>query len=72
MGPSEAAAVLDEYCAGCHNPTDLDGGFAFADLDLGAVDAHADTWEAVVRKLRTRTMPKSLSRIVSGWRVPHF
>jgi len=57
MGPSEAAAVLDEYCAGCHNPTDLDGGFAFADLDATRVEAHADTWEAVVRKLRTRTMP---------------
>ena len=52
MGPNEATAVLDEYCAGCHNPTDLDGGFAFADLDVGAVDAQADTWEAVVRKLR--------------------
>src|SRR5512139_4072536 len=35
MGPSKAAAVFDEYCTGCHNPTDLDGGFAFADLDLG-------------------------------------
>src|SRR5262245_38597444 len=57
MGPSQAAAVLDDYCAGCHNPIDLDGGFAFADLDLGSVDAHAETWEAVVRKLRTRTMP---------------
>jgi hypothetical protein len=57
MDSSDAAAVLDEYCAGCHNPTDLDGGFAFAELDAARVDAHADTWEAVVRKLRTRTMP---------------
>ena len=57
MDSSDAAAVLDEYCAGCHNPTDLDGGFAFAELAAARVDAHADTWEAVVRKLRTRTMP---------------
>jgi hypothetical protein len=57
MGPGEATAVLEQHCAGCHNPTDLDGGFAFADLDVARVDAHADTWEAVVRKLRTRTMP---------------
>ena len=61
MGPSKAAAVFDEYCTGCHNPTDLDGGFAFADLDLGNVDAHPDTWEAVVRKLRTRTMPPQVA-----------
>ena len=57
MAPSDVAAALDEYCAGCHNRTDLDGGFAFADLDTARVDAHAETWEAVVRKLRTRTMP---------------
>jgi hypothetical protein len=56
-GPSDVAAVLEQHCAGCHNPTDLDGGFAFADLDVARVDAHAETWEAVVRKLRTRTMP---------------
>jgi hypothetical protein len=57
MGPSDVTAMLEQHCAGCHNPTDLDGGFAFADLDAARVDAHADTWEAVVRKLRTRTMP---------------
>jgi hypothetical protein len=57
MGPSEVTAVLEQHCAGCHNPTDLDGGFAFADLDVARVAAHAETWEAVVRKLRTRTMP---------------
>jgi hypothetical protein len=57
VDPTEVSAVLDEYCAGCHNPTDLDGGFAFADLDVTRVGAHAETWEAVVRKLRTRTMP---------------
>ncbi len=57
LAPDDVAAVLDEHCAGCHNPTDLDGGFAFADLDAARVDAHAETWEAVVRKLRTRTMP---------------
>ena len=57
MAPSEVTAILDEHCSGCHNPTDLDGGFAFADLDAARVEAHRDTWEAVVRKLRTRTMP---------------
>jgi mono/diheme cytochrome c family protein len=55
--PPEVAAVFGEYCAGCHNPVDLDGGFAFADLDPARVEAHRDAWESVVRKLRTRTMP---------------
>jgi hypothetical protein len=57
MGSDDFAAALDEYCVGCHNATDLDGGLAFEALDLTHVDVHADTWEAVVRKLRTRTMP---------------
>jgi len=60
--PDEVAATLDEYCAACHNRTDLDGGFAFADLDAAHVDADADAWEAVVRKLRTRTMPPQAAK----------
>ena len=62
LAPDEVAATLDEYCAGCHNRTDLDGGFAFADLDAAHVDADTDTWEAVVRKLRTRTMPPQVAQ----------
>jgi hypothetical protein len=62
MAPDEVAAVLDDHCAGCHNPTDLDGGFAFADLDAAHVDADAESWEAVVRKLRTRTMPPPMEQ----------
>jgi hypothetical protein len=57
LTPERVAAELEDYCAGCHNPIDLDGGFAFENLDPARVDAHADVWESVVRKLRTRTMP---------------
>jgi hypothetical protein len=60
--PGEAATLLDEYCADCHNPTDLDGGFAFSDLDAAHVEAHPEVWETVVRKLRTRTMPPAAAQ----------
>jgi hypothetical protein len=57
MDAGDMAAALDEYCVGCHNSTDFDGELSLEELDLERVDAHADKWEAVVRKLRTRTMP---------------
>jgi hypothetical protein len=57
MSSDEATAALDEYCSGCHNEIDFEGNIDFARLDPAHVDADAATWEAVVRKLRTRTMP---------------
>jgi hypothetical protein len=57
MGSDEATAALDEYCSECHNEIDFEGNIDFARLDPAHVDADAATWEAVVRKLRTRTMP---------------
>jgi len=53
-------AVIDRYCVTCHNqrakipaasPLLLDA------LDLGNVGAGAESWEKVVRKLRTGAMP---------------
>src|SRR5690606_34571369 len=55
--PAAVAAELTRYCADCHNPIDLHGGFALERLDPAHVGANAAEWEAVVRKLRTRTMP---------------
>jgi hypothetical protein len=58
--PSAAApdgAFLKQYCATCHNDRVKAGGLAIDGLDLTAVDKHADTWEKVVRKLRTGMMP---------------
>ena len=48
-------AVVERYCAGCHNPKLKTGGFVLnSAADPGA---NSDTWEKVVRKLRTRSMP---------------
>lgn len=51
------AELLQEYCVDCHNPVDLAGGIAFAELDLANVGPHQETWETAVGKLRGRLMP---------------
>jgi hypothetical protein len=56
-GPAPARAVLDRYCVTCHNQKTRTAGLALDTLDLAHVDAQPATWEAVVRKLRTRAMP---------------
>src|SRR5262245_34238382 len=57
MSPAETSAALRRYCAECHNSVDLAGDIDFARLDPAHVEADAATWETVVRKLRTHTMP---------------
>jgi len=54
---ADAARTLDEYCADCHNPQDYSGDLSFHRLDPADVGAAPETWERVLRKLRTRTMP---------------
>jgi hypothetical protein len=51
------ARFLDQYCETCHNTRTRAGGLALDDLDVAKVEGHAETWEKVVRKLRTGTMP---------------
>ena len=60
--PLEADAVrlqqtLDRYCVACHNDRLRTAGLTLAGRDLSQVGAHAEIWEKVVTKLRTRTMP---------------
>jgi len=54
---TEAQAVIKRYCSECHNDIDVMGGLTFHDLDPSNVSTDAETWERIVRKLRTRTMP---------------
>ena len=49
--------VVDRYCLGCHNETDVAGGLALDAVDRADVARDAAVWEAVVRKLRTGLMP---------------
>ena len=55
--PEEVREVLDAYCVRCHNERRVTGGLALDVLDVESPAAAAGTWEAVIRKLRTGTMP---------------
>jgi mono/diheme cytochrome c family protein len=56
---SEAAsrAVFDKYCVRCHSTRLHTANLSLEAMDLAQVSEHADTWEKVVRKLRTAAMP---------------
>ena len=50
-------ALLNKYCAGCHNERTKLGEFVLSTLDIENVSPHSERWEMVVRKLRARAMP---------------
>ncbi len=54
-----AQAVLKEYCVTCHSDKAKTGGLTLESLDIARVGANAQTWEKVVRKVRSGTMPPS-------------
>jgi hypothetical protein len=49
--------MLESYCTECHNSAEFAGGVVFEGLGPESVPAHAETFEAAVRKLRGRLMP---------------
>jgi hypothetical protein len=55
-------AFLDQYCVTCHNQRLKTGDLVLESLDLSRAGADAETWEKVVRKLRTGMMPPSGAR----------
>ncbi len=55
--PSSPEATFTKYCVTCHNARLKTAGFVLDTADLKNVGAHAETWEKVVRKLRTEAMP---------------
>ncbi len=55
--PSPEHALLNRYCAGCHNEKTKQGDFVLSTLDVANVASAAERWELVVRKLRARSMP---------------
>src|SRR5580765_405610 len=50
-------ALLDKYCATCHNDKLKTGGLSLQAADVANPPADAQTWEKVVRKLRVGAMP---------------
>jgi hypothetical protein len=57
--PTEPKTVIDRYCITCHNQRTRTGGLALDSLDVAAAGREPQTWEKVVRKIRTGMMPPS-------------
>ena len=55
--PAAQQAVLNKYCITCHSTKLRTGGLSLQDADLNSVPTAAETWEKVIRKLRTGSMP---------------
>ena len=50
-------ALLDQYCANCHNDDDKVAGISFEKIDLAHVAKDADVWEKAIKKLKGGLMP---------------
>src|SRR5579864_4210902 len=55
-------AVIDQYCAGCHNQKLKTAGLMLDTLDPAHPGADAAAWEKVVRKVRAGMMPPAGAR----------
>jgi cytochrome c551/c552 len=55
--PDGAQAVVDRYCVTCHNARVKIGGLSLEGLDPAQAGRQPETWEKVVRKVRTGMMP---------------
>jgi mono/diheme cytochrome c family protein len=53
----EGRAVVTRYCVGCHNDRLRTAELSLEKADVANPVAHAETWEKVIRKLRTGAMP---------------
>jgi mono/diheme cytochrome c family protein len=60
VAPASATAhraVIDRYCVTCHNERLRTGGLSLEKADIARVADAPETWETVVRKLRSGAMP---------------
>lgn len=55
--PERQAALLKQYCVGCHNNIAKTGGLTLETLDIRNPEAAIETWEKVIRKVRVGMMP---------------
>src|SRR5215471_5517157 len=54
---SDYRATLTQFCVTCHNQHAKTAGLTLDTMDLSAIAQNAETWEKVVRKLRSGMMP---------------
>jgi hypothetical protein len=55
--PAESAALVKQYCAGCHSDRTRSGGLSLQSTDLANPSGAAEIWEKAIRKLRVGSMP---------------
>jgi mono/diheme cytochrome c family protein len=61
-GGAPEATFLTQYCIGCHNQRAKVAGLSLDTLDLARAGSDAETWEKVIKKVRTGMMPPSGAR----------
>jgi hypothetical protein len=61
-GMSAQRQTIDRYCVTCHNQRLKTADLTLDTLDLAKIAQTPDTWEKVLRKLRTGTMPPQPAR----------
>ncbi|MFL2434447.1 MAG: c-type cytochrome domain-containing protein, partial [Vicinamibacterales bacterium] len=54
---AEHRAVLDRYCVTCHNDRLRTGNLSLDSIDSENVSLDASTWEKVLQKMQTQSMP---------------
>src|SRR5438477_12824663 len=54
--------LAKQYCITCHNQRAKTGGLALDSLDYDHLEKNAETWEKVIRKIKTGMMPPSGAR----------
>jgi hypothetical protein len=59
-------AVVNEYCAGCHNEKVKSGNFSFTNVDIAHPEQNAEQSEKIIRKLRSGMMPPAGARRPEG------
>jgi len=55
-------ALMNQYCVTCHNQRAKTAGLMLDTLDYGNLSKNAETWEKVIRKVKTGMMPPSGAR----------
>src|SRR5262245_55467397 len=57
MSTDRQAALLKQYCIGCHNDKTTSGAVNLAAVDLTKPDQHGEVIEKMIRKIRAGMMP---------------
>ena len=55
-------ALVNDYCAGCHNDKSKSGNFSWNEVDLAHPEKTAERSEKIIRKIRSGMMPPAGAR----------